>query len=188
MATFGIKQPEAVDMPLSILNGVDDGVIDVLEELGITSVQHLATMHAPEVCGRSLYPRERVLDWIDQAILALHTDGRLSDLRSLGIHNAHSLVRVADLRHACEEHSNSDRDNALRARWEEIARRLALTIGGLELLAQCIKEDASYIALEEEYPHRKEGGEQRATGDRSDELRTANSDQRTAASEARTAA
>src|SRR5882724_11296047 len=140
MAMFGITQTATTNLPVSLLNGVDDGAVDVLEELGITSVQHLATMHAPEVCGRSLYPRDRVLDWIDQAILALHTDGRLSDLRRLGIHNAHSLSRVAELRRACKDPGQSDREAAIIARWDEIARSLGLTVGALQLLAQCIDE------------------------------------------------
>src|SRR5205807_2938291 len=164
LATFGVKQPEMVDMPLTILNGVDDGAVDVLEELGITSVQHLATMHAPEVCGRSLYPRDRVLDWIDQAILALHTDGRLSDLRRLGIHNARSLSRVAELRRASKDPGQSDREAAIIARWDEIARSLGLTVGALQLLAQCIDEDPAYIALEEANPHLKKDEERTATG------------------------
>src|SRR5882724_3559028 len=100
MAMFGITQTATTNLPVSLLDGVDDGAVDVLEELGITSIQHLATMHAAEVCGRSLYPRDRVLDWIDQSILAMHTNGRLADLRSLGIHSADALVRVSDYSHS----------------------------------------------------------------------------------------
>lgn len=150
---FGVTQPEAADMPLNILQGVDDGAVDVLEELGVTRVQHLATMHAAEVCGRSLYPRDRVLDWIDQAILAMHTDGRLDRLRSLGIHSAQFLIRVAELRHACER--KGVQSSSVLTRWKEIARCLGLSDGGLELLVVCIKSDPAYKALNEAYPRPK---------------------------------
>jgi hypothetical protein len=97
MATFGvIPQVGPADLSVRMLEGVDDGAADVLEELGITSVQHLATMHAAEVCGRSLYPRHRVLDWIDQSILAVHTNGRINDLRAIGIRSAYGLITVDD--------------------------------------------------------------------------------------------
>jgi hypothetical protein len=129
--------------------------VDVLEELGITSVQHLATMHAPEVCGRSLYPRERVLDWIDQSILIMHTSGRINDLRSLGIRSAYALVTVAHYSVApCDgEWAVSLRAGAV-ARLEEIARRLGLSPAGLYLLTECVESDPAYVLLESAYPNR----------------------------------
>lgn len=154
MATFGIAQTGAADLPVRLLEGVDDGAVDVLEELGITSIQHLATMHAPEVCGRSLYPRERVLDWIDQSILIMHTNGRINDLRALGIRTAYALIIVAN--HATEEcrvRHNPPADGAYE-RFKQLAQRLGTSTDGLYLITQCIASDPAYRSLEDAYPDR----------------------------------
>lgn len=155
MTTFGVSQPSGpADLSVRLLEGVDDDAADVLEELGITSVQHLATMHAAEVCGRSLYPRDRVLDWIDQSILALHTNGRIGDLRAIGIRSAFALITVVKhARQKCEARKAADQ------RMREAEQRLGLAEGGLHLLAQCICSDPAYQSLEKEYG-RKSGSPQ----------------------------
>ena len=154
MATFGVAQTGAADLPVRLLEGVDDGAVDVLEELGITSIQHLATMHAPEVCGRSLYPRDRVLDWIDQSILIMHTNGRINDLRALGIRSAYGLITVAE--HAREECTGGKppADDAAYGRFKQVAQRLGTSVDGLYLIKQCIESDPAYISLEDTYPNR----------------------------------
>jgi hypothetical protein len=154
MATFGVTQTGAADLPVRLLEGVDDGAVDVLEELGITSIQHLATMHAPEVCGRSLYPRDRVLDWIDQSILIMHTNGRINDLRTLGIRSAYGLITIAN--HAREECAGgkTPAEDAAFERFKQVAQRLGTSVDGLYLVKQCIETDPAYISLEETYPDR----------------------------------
>ncbi len=150
MATFGVTQIGAADLPVRLLEGVDDGAVDVLEELGITSIQHLATMHAPEVCGRSQYPRHRVFDWIDQSILAVHSNGRINDLRAIGIHSAYALITIAD--HAGEASQCEATGPLHRAAddlFKEAERRLGLSSGGLHLVAACIRSDPAYCSLEQ---------------------------------------
>jgi len=136
-----------------LLEGVDDGAVDVLEELGITSIQHLATMHAAEVCGRSQYPRDRVLDWIDQSILAIHANGRINDFRALGIRSAYALVTIAD--YACGKDKGEEPLHRLAMhRLDEASKRLGQSQEALEITAECIRRDPSYIALDATYPHR----------------------------------
>ncbi len=156
MATFNVAQTAtAADLPVRLLEGVDDGAVDVLEELGITSIQHLATMHAPEVCGRSQYPRDRVLDWIDQSILAMHTNGRINEFRAIGIRSAYSLITIAD--YAYGYHKDEKPLNALATtRLDEAAQRLGMTVEALEMVAECIRRDPSFIDLDASYPHRHE--------------------------------
>jgi hypothetical protein len=154
MVTFGVTQTSAADLPVQLLEGVDDGAVDVLEELGVTSMQHLATMHGPEACGRSLYPRNRVLDWIDQSILAMHTNGRINDLRALGIRSAYALITIAN--HSvqwCGDRRTPLGDGAYEL-FEDAARRLGLSTQGLYLLTECIRTDPSYRELEDVYPDR----------------------------------
>jgi len=145
MATFGITSAWPTDVSLAFIDGLDDDAADVLQEIGITSAQHLATMRAPEVCGRTLYPRGRVLDWIDQAILATHTNGRIQELRTIGIHSAHALVTIAG--HRKEE---CELQKAATERLEEAAKRLGMTGGGLLLVVECIEQDPAYKDLERE--------------------------------------
>ncbi len=147
MSMFGVTQPVGpADLSVRLLEGVDDDAADVLDELGITSVQHLATMHTAEVCGRSLYPRNRVLDWIDQSILAVHTNGRIGDLRALGIRSAYALITVVE--HASQEcKAKAAAEQLMR----ESEHRLGLAEGGLQLLAQCISSDPAYKSLESDY-------------------------------------
>jgi len=153
MGTFGVTQTTAADLSVRLLEGVDDGAADVLEELGITSIQHLATMHAAEVCGRSQYPRDRVLDWIDQSILAIHANGRINDFRALGIRSAYALVTIAD--YACGKNKGEEPFHRLAMhRLDEASKRLGQSQEALEITAECIRRDPSYIALDATYPHR----------------------------------
>lgn len=153
MVTFGVTQTTAADLSVRLLEGVDEGAVDVLEEMGITSIQHLATMHAAEVCGRSLYPRDRVLDWIDQSILVMHTNGRIGDFRTLGIRSAYGLVTIAD--YACGKDTGEEPLHGLaRKRLDEASKRLGVSQEALEITAECIRRDPSYIALDDSYPHR----------------------------------
>ena len=153
MATFGVTQTTAADLSVRLLEGVDDGAVDVLEELGITSIQHLATMNAAEVCGRSQYPRDRVLDWIDQSILAIHANGRINDLRALGIRSAYALVTIAD--YACGKDEGEEPLHRLAMhRLDEASKRLGQSQETLQITAECIRRDRSYIALHATYPRR----------------------------------
>lgn len=153
MATFGVTQTTAADLSVRLLEGVDDGAVDVLEELGITSIQHLATMNAAEVCGRSQYPRDRVLDWIDQSILAMHTSGRINDFRGLGIRSAYSLVTIADYARGKDQGVVPLHELA-ETRLCEASKRLGLSQEALLITAECIRRDPSYVALDDIYPHR----------------------------------
>ena len=81
-------------LPLCLVDGLDDGVIDILDELGIWDVQHLATMDPGELTIRSLHPFNRVLDWIDQAILISTLRQNISVARELGIRGAIDMMSL----------------------------------------------------------------------------------------------
>ena len=148
MTTFGVSSEGIADLSMRILDGVDDGAIDVLEESGITSVQHLATIKPSDICARTLYPRERVLNWIDQAILVMHCGGRVNDLRAAGIHSARSLVLV------CHILARKDHDlyKTASERFRLAARHLGLSDDdGLQLLGKCVADDPAYEELQRAY-------------------------------------
>lgn len=81
-------------LPLCLVDGLDDGVIDILDELGIWDVQHLATMDPGELTIRSLHPFNRVLDWIDQAILISSLRQNIRVARELGIRGAIDMMSL----------------------------------------------------------------------------------------------
>jgi hypothetical protein len=155
MVTFGVTQTTAADLSVRLLEGVDDGAVDVLEELGITSIQHLATMNAAEVCGRSQYPRDRVLDWIDQSIMVMHANGRINDFRAFGIRSAYALVTIAEYATNIDKREEPLHKLAEK-RLADAGKRLGLSEEALQITAECIRRDPSYIALDATYPHRHE--------------------------------
>lgn len=82
---FSRKSPVTEPMPLQMVDGIDDDVADILTELGITDVQHLAASDPAVLTVRSLYPFERVVDWINQAMLIRRFRERIADLRQFNI-------------------------------------------------------------------------------------------------------
>jgi len=87
------SQPDSAcdRLPLCYVDGLDDGVIDILDEIGIWDVEHLATSEPGELTIRTLYPFNRINDWIDQAILISYLRRNIVDARKLGIGGAIDL-------------------------------------------------------------------------------------------------
>ncbi|HEV7923342.1 MAG TPA: hypothetical protein VGR02_21370 [Thermoanaerobaculia bacterium] len=94
MKVFHRKEPVTKALPLQMVDGVDDVVADVLTELGVWEVQHLATSDAGTLTVRSLFSFGRVTDWIDQAILITYVREKVVDLRALGIRGATDIVSL----------------------------------------------------------------------------------------------
>jgi hypothetical protein len=81
-------------LPLGMIDGIQDDEISSLAELGVTEVQHLATSDPGILTIRSLFPFNRVLDWIDQAILITYLRSDIVKARRLGIRGALDYVVV----------------------------------------------------------------------------------------------
>lgn len=82
----------ADQLPLDMVDGLDDGVIDILDEIGIWDIEHLATCEPGELTLRTLYPFNRVADWIDQAVLINYIRRNIPAARDLGIRGAIDLM------------------------------------------------------------------------------------------------
>jgi hypothetical protein len=86
--------------PLSDLDGLNIWYESRLLEEGIEDMQNLATANIVDVMLRTRVPIDRLVDWIDQAVLDLHVrDGSSQDsdrrvLRRLGIRTATDLEDV----------------------------------------------------------------------------------------------
>ncbi len=85
-------EPGCENLALCLVDGLDDGTIDRLSESGIWNIQNLAAAVPMEVSARTLYPLDRVLDWIDQAILISFVRSRIVACRDLGIRGASQLA------------------------------------------------------------------------------------------------
>ena len=76
------------NLSLEYVDGMDDVIIERFEELGIANVQHLATAEPVNLALRTLYPLERIIDWIDQAILITYLRKNILGARKVGIRGA----------------------------------------------------------------------------------------------------
>ena len=101
----GLEPP----FPLSQLDGMDIWSEARLLEVGIEDVQHLATANLVDVCLGARIPTQRVVDWVDQAMLLLRTGLPRTDnlrqpttyaeLRGLTVRSSTDLIElVEDLR------------------------------------------------------------------------------------------
>jgi hypothetical protein len=89
------------DHPLDGIEGLNVWYQSRLLELGIEDMQNLATTSFVDLMLNTRIPIGRLVDWVDQAILMLHIDGKhkltpngetdLGTLRRYGIRNATSL-------------------------------------------------------------------------------------------------
>jgi|GEM_PF-3548541 len=94
MTWFGAPKPDNEELPIGIIEGVDDTTADLLSEYGVTTVQHLTTSDPSEMMQRTLIPIDRIVDWIDQANLIQVVRRNVVALRAAGIHSASDLAQT----------------------------------------------------------------------------------------------
>ncbi len=86
--------PGTEPLPLELIDGIDDFISERLAELDITDIQHLFTADPADLTLRTLYPLERVIDWIDQAILIVYLKAHIVDARTLGVQGAMDMASI----------------------------------------------------------------------------------------------
>jgi MFS family permease len=94
MKLFGRAQHDEDEIALTTIEGIDLTTADLLAEYGVGSVQHLATAEPGELCDRTLLPLDRILDWIDQAMLIRYLRKHIAVSRPMGIRGAINLALV----------------------------------------------------------------------------------------------
>jgi hypothetical protein len=115
-AFFGPHEQVDESLPLSLIDGIDDDTIDRLSEMGISDIQHLATVDPIEFLLKAGYPPMRVLDWIDQAMLVTYVRRRITATRVYGIRGAIDFaVLYLDYRPTLKQ-APADDQKAARAR------------------------------------------------------------------------
>jgi hypothetical protein len=94
MKLFGRAEQSEDEIALTTIEGIDHTTADLLAEYGVGSVQHLATAEPGELCDRTLLPLDRILDWIDQAMLIRYLRKHIAVSRPMGIRGAINLALV----------------------------------------------------------------------------------------------
>ena len=94
MKLFGRAEHDEDEIALTVIEGIDLTTADLLAEYGVGSVQHLATAEPGELCDRTLLPLDRILDWIDQAMLIRYLRKHIAVCRPMGIRGAINLALV----------------------------------------------------------------------------------------------
>jgi hypothetical protein len=133
---FQVGEPACDRLPLCLVDGLDDGVIDILDEIGIWDVQHLATMDPGELTLRTLHPFNRVLDWIDQAILISSLRRNVAVARDFGIRGSIDLMTLYSYTHLDPENAKAKlaRDAAEKV-LDGIAQKSGMSKEALQILA-----------------------------------------------------
>jgi len=96
MTWFGAPKTDNEELPVGIIQGVDDTTEDLLSEYGVTTVQHITTSDPSEMTQRTLIPIDRIVDWIDQANLIQVVKRNIVGLRAAGIRSASDLAQTED--------------------------------------------------------------------------------------------
>lgn len=94
MKLFGRGEHDEDEIALTTIEGIDLTTADLLAEYGVGSVQHLATAEPGELSDRTLLPLDRILDWIDQAMLIRYLRKHIAVSRLMGIRGAINLALV----------------------------------------------------------------------------------------------
>jgi hypothetical protein len=127
----------APQLPLAMIEGVDDAAADLLDELGISTAQHLAMQSPVELSMRSLYPIKRVIDWIDQALLTLYFRDKIVAARELGIRGMSEFIAVYE--QAAGIHAG--RANQAKELMTVLAQKLGMSESALYLMAGACRHD-----------------------------------------------
>lgn len=93
---FGAAPPAEENLPVTLVQGVDEISADLLTEYGVSDLQHLATAEPGELCMRTLLPLLRVIDWIDQAMLITYLGRDITAARALGVNDMTGLTLASD--------------------------------------------------------------------------------------------
>ena len=93
LVLLGAPKSDNEELPITIVEGIEDTSADLLSEYGVSTVQHLALTEAGELSERTLIPLDRILDWTDQAMLIQRVKRSVVSTRSLGIRTATDFAR-----------------------------------------------------------------------------------------------
>jgi hypothetical protein len=140
------------ELSLEYVDGINEQVSDRLEEMGISNIQHMANSDPGELSVRLFHPLNRIIDWIDQALLICHLRDKITCARELGIRGAIDMQRLVRLARQAEPDAGAREASSpggasrrpgqqARAVLAELARRGELELDALYLLGESLTDD-----------------------------------------------
>ncbi len=96
ISLFTRQKPVTTPMDIKMIDGISDDEVEILTELGISDVQHVAASDPAVLSVRTLYPFERSVDWINQAILIRRYRENIAALRQLSMRGISDWIPLMD--------------------------------------------------------------------------------------------
>jgi hypothetical protein len=121
---FGSRAVDADEVSITAVEGIDDTTAELLTEHGVATIQHLATSEPGDLCDRTVLPLDRVIDWMDQALLIRYLRANISMARALGIRAATDLALVHMRNDTALLNSLAEKSGMPAAAIDHIAREL----------------------------------------------------------------
>jgi hypothetical protein len=109
---------------ITAVEGIDDTTAELLAEHGVATIQHLATSEPGDLCDRTILPLDRVIDWMDQALLIRYLKANINLARGLGIRAATDLALVHMRNDTALLNSLAEKTGVPAAAIDHIAREL----------------------------------------------------------------
>lgn len=121
---FGSTAVDSDELSITAVEGIDDTTAELLAEHGVATIQHLATSEPGDLCDRTILPLDRVIDWMDQALLIRYLKANITMARSLGIRAATDLALVHMRNETALMNSLAEKSGMPPAAIDHIAREL----------------------------------------------------------------
>jgi hypothetical protein len=121
---FGSTAIDSDEVAITAVEGIDDTTAELLAEHGVATIQHLATTEPGDLCDRTILPLDRVVDWIDQALLIRYVKTNINMARGLGIRSATDLALVHMRNDTALMNSLAEKSGMPAAAIDHIAREL----------------------------------------------------------------
>jgi hypothetical protein len=121
---FGSSAVDSDELTITAVEGIDDTTAELLAEHGVATIQHLATSEPGDLCDRTILPLDRVIDWMDQALLIRYLKANITMARSLGIRAATDLALVHMRNDTALMNSLAEKSGMPAAAIDHIAREL----------------------------------------------------------------
>jgi len=90
----GFDEPQ----PLNLLDGLNAYQEDRLLLEGVESLQNLTCADVVDLMLKTRFPVEQIIDWMDQALLQIHTRSRYDQFRQSGLRTATDFIDLYDLK------------------------------------------------------------------------------------------
>ena len=94
LAFRGFHEPQ----PLNTLDGLNAYQEDRLLLEGVENLQNLVCADVVDLMLKTRFPVEQIIDWMDQALLQIHTRDRYDQFRQSGLRTATDFIDLYDLK------------------------------------------------------------------------------------------